>query len=65
MEAIRAAWDTFATFLDSDTPPPLVEADTVHRDDAQWVQAAQSYMQAKRAAQASDEALDRARTSSS
>jgi putative phage-type endonuclease len=61
MEAIWAAWDAFAVFLDSDTPPPLVDADTVHRDDASWLQAAQAYAQAKQAAQASDEALDRAR----
>ena len=44
-----------------DTPPPLVDADTVHRDDAQWAQAALAYTQAKQAAQASDEALDRAK----
>jgi predicted phage-related endonuclease len=61
MEAIRAAWDAFAVFLDSDTPPPLVDADTVHRDDALWAQAALAYTQAKQAAQASDEALDRAK----
>ena len=61
MEAIRAAWDTFATFLDTDSPPPLVEADTVHRDDTQWAQAARAYTQAKLAAQASDDALDRAK----
>lgn len=35
MDAIRQAWELFQGFLDSDTPPPLVEADTVHRDDAQ------------------------------
>jgi putative phage-type endonuclease len=60
-QAIRAAWDTFAAFLDTDTPPPLVEADTVHRDDAQWAEAAQAYALAKQAALASDEALDRAK----
>ena len=42
MQAIRTAWDTFAVFMDTDTPPPLVEADTVHRDDAQWAEAAQA-----------------------
>jgi putative phage-type endonuclease len=61
MEAIRAAWDGFAVYLESDTPPPLVDADTVHRDDAQWAEAALAYSQAKLAAQASDEALDRAK----
>ena len=49
MEAIRAAWDEFAVFLTTDTPPPLIDADTVHRDDAQWAQAALAYTQAKQA----------------
>jgi putative phage-type endonuclease len=61
VQAIRTAWDTFAVFLDTDAPPPLVDADTTHRDDAQWVQAALAYTQAKHAAMASDEALDRAK----
>jgi len=60
-QVIRAAWDEFAVFLDTDTPPPLIDADTVHRDDAQWVQAALAYTQAKQAAQVADEALDRAK----
>jgi len=61
MDAILAAWEAFAVFLATDTPPPLIDADTVHRDDAQWAQAALAYTQAKQAAQASDEALDRAK----
>jgi putative phage-type endonuclease len=61
MDAIRQAWDLFQGYLDSDTPPPLVDADTVHREDAQWAQAAMAYTQAKQAAQVSDEALDRAK----
>ena len=61
MAAIREAWDGFQPFLDADTPPPLVEADTVQREDAAWAKAAQEYAQAKRVAQASDEALDRAK----
>lgn len=61
MHSIQAAWDTFAVFLDTDTQPPLVEADTVHRDDVQWAEAAQAYALAKQAAAASDEALDRAK----
>jgi putative phage-type endonuclease len=61
VQAIRAAWDTFTTFLDTDSPPPLADADTVHRDDAQWAEAAQAYALAKQAAVASDEALDRAK----
>ena len=61
MAAIRAAWDALQLFLDSDTPPPLVDADTVQREDARWVKAAQAYAQAKQAAVASDEVLDRAK----
>ena len=61
MAAIRGAWDSFQPFMDRDTPPPLVDADTVHRGDAVWAKAAQEYAQAKRAAQASDEALERAK----
>jgi len=61
MVAIQAAWDAFAVFLDTDTPPPLVDADTVHREDAAWATAAQEYAQAKQVAQAADEALDRAK----
>ncbi len=60
-DLIRQAWDSFAVFLDTDTPPPLVDADTVQRDDAAWAKAAQDYAQAKQAATASDEALDRAK----
>jgi hypothetical protein len=61
MAAIREAWDTFQPFLDLDTPPPLVDADTVQRNDEVWTNAAQDYAQAKQAAQASDEALERAK----
>jgi putative phage-type endonuclease len=48
-ERIRQAWDAFAVFLDTDTPPPLVDADTVVRDDAAWAVAAQDYAAAKQA----------------
>lgn len=61
MAAIRVAWEAFQPFMDSDTPPPLVDADTVHRSDAAWAKAAQEYAQAKRAAQALDDALERAK----
>jgi hypothetical protein len=36
-------------FLDTDTPILVVEADTVHRDAAQWVQEALDYTQAEQA----------------
>lgn len=56
MGAIRAAWDAFQTSLDTDTPPPLTEADTVVRIDAAWRVAAKAYREAKASA---DEAADR------
>ena len=61
MVAIRAAWDVFQGFMDSDTPPPLVEGDTAVREDPAWAQAARDYAQAKQAAQVAAEALDRAK----
>lgn len=61
MLAIRAAWDAFVPFLDSDTPPPVVDADTVHREDAEWAAAAHEYATAKQAAEASNAALERAK----
>ena len=44
---IKAAWDVFAEFLDSDTPPPLADADSRQRGDAEWCQAAMAFQQAK------------------
>jgi putative phage-type endonuclease len=46
-ERIRGAWDAFALFMDSDTPPPLTDADSRQRSDADWQTAAQAYLQAK------------------
>ena len=40
LEAIRAAWDGFQQYLDTDTPPPLTDRDTVTRTDAAWKLAA-------------------------
>lgn len=61
MEEIRGGWDTFATFLDSDTPPPLTEADSVLRDDPAWTEAAKAYLTAKARADTADEVLESAR----
>jgi hypothetical protein len=49
MAAIRDAWDDFSRFLATDTPPPLLPADTVLRDDAVWSGAARAYAKAKQA----------------
>jgi putative phage-type endonuclease len=61
MEAIRGAWDTFAPYLDSDTPPPLTDADSVVRDDPAWSEAAKAFTEAKRVADGADEVLEAAR----
>lgn len=61
MQRIRDGWDQFQTFMDSDTPPPLTDADTVQRSDAAWAAAAQVFAEAKRAADAADAALATAR----
>ena len=61
MQRIRDGWDQFQTFMDSDTPPPLADADTVQRSDAAWTAAAQVFAEAKRATDAADAALATAR----
>jgi putative phage-type endonuclease len=61
MAAIRAAWDGFQTYLDTDTPPPLTDRDTVERSDPAWTLAAGLYVEAKRKAEEAAESLDRAR----
>ncbi len=61
MLAIREAWDRFQRLLETDTPLPRVEVDTVQREAAIRAEAAQAYVQAKEAAQAANEAPDRAK----
>ena len=61
MERIRDGWDQFQTYLDTDSPPPLTDADTVQRSDAAWTAAAQVFAEAKRATDAADAALAAAR----
>ena len=61
MQAIRAGWDAFQLYLDTDTPPPLSDADTVVREDAAWSAAASAFAQAKQAADLADAALAQAR----
>jgi putative phage-type endonuclease len=58
MEAIRASWETFAHYLQSDTPPPLGEADTVLRDDSDWADAARAFTAAKVQADQAAEVLE-------
>ncbi|MEO7129300.1 MAG: lambda-exonuclease family protein [Rhodoferax sp.] len=61
MERIRRGWEGFQVFMDSDSPPPLVEGDTRHREDAAWLEAASAYSLAKRQADEAAEVLDEAR----
>jgi putative phage-type endonuclease len=61
MDVIRAGWDNFQQYLDTDTPPPLTEADSVQRDDPAWLAAAGAFIEAKRHADAADSALEVAR----
>ena len=61
MEQIREGWGWFQGFLDTDTPPPLTDADTVLRNDAGWADAAQAYAQAKLASEVADAELALAR----
>jgi putative phage-type endonuclease len=61
MERISAGWDAFQMFLDTDTPPPLTDADTVLRSDTFWKDAAAAFASAKAAADAADQALTAAR----
>ena len=61
MAHICAAWDVFQDYLDSDTPPPLTEADTVIRTDTAWSEAAEAYTAVKREAEAMTLRLEAAR----
>lgn len=57
MQRICEGWDLFQRFIDSDTPPPLTDADTVFRADAGWTQAAHDYAQAKLVSETADAGL--------
>ena len=60
-QRIRDGWDWFQVFLDTDTPPPLTDADTVMREDNDWVAAATAFTQAKQATDLADAAVAQAR----
>lgn len=63
IDQLRSAWNAFQVFLDTDSPPPLTDADTVLRGDADWAAAAAAYKTAKRLADDASAALDHARLS--
>lgn len=59
-EHIQSAWDDFQLLLDTDTPPPLSEQDTLLREDNDWKLAAELFTtlksKAEEAAKQADEA---------
>ena len=61
MQRIREGWDLFQGCLESSTPPPLTDADTVLREDADWTDAALAYAKAKLASEAAGAGLEKAR----
>ena len=61
MARIREGWEWFQTFMDTDTPPPLTDADVVQREDADWAAAASAFAQAKQAADLADDLVTKAR----
>ena len=58
---IRSAWDKFVQYLESDTPPPLLEGDTRVREDQEWGEAASKYLAAKRLSEVHATILDQAK----
>lgn len=61
MARIQAAWEVFAVHLDTDTPLPLAEADTVQRLDAECASAAKGFAEAKALADQAAEHVEAAR----
>lgn len=43
-QRIRKAWDEFNIYVDTDTPPPMTDADTVLREDTDWQVASEDYI---------------------
>ena len=61
-EQITEAWEAFMRCIESDTPPPLTDRDTLEPSDSVWQQAAQAYVAAKRTAEAATTQLDAAKS---
>ena len=61
MERIKRGWGTFQTYLDTDTPPPLTDADTVIREDGAWTTAAKAFAETKAEVDIADAKLALAR----
>ena len=61
-QRIKNAWDDFVKYVATDTPPPLVEGDTVLRDDLDWQIAAELYVAAKAKSDEISTILDEAKS---
>lgn len=61
MEQLRLAWDDFWVFVQSDSPPPLSQLDTVVRNDHEWQLAAKDYIAYKQAAEVAAKAVEQAK----
>ena len=58
---IHQAWDIFAQYLATKTPPPLSDRDKRLRQDAEWLSAAAHYRDIKLAAEQAQKALTEAK----
>ena len=58
---IHKAWDAFSAYLAQGTSPPLSKGDVRQRDDAEWAEAAQAFIEARRAAESVQRTLDDAK----
>ncbi len=59
--AIREAWDVFMRHVETDQPPPLLEADTLYRDEPEWRVAAQHFIACKQRCDEAEAELAKAR----
>ena len=60
-ETLRRGWDRFMGLVRTDQPPPLTEGDTVIRRDAEWLAAAEAYLECKLFADQAAKALAEAK----
>jgi putative phage-type endonuclease len=58
---LRREWDRFMELVRLDQPPPLTEGDTLIRTDAEWLAAAEAYLETKLFADQSRKALEEAK----
>lgn len=58
---IRTALNKFVQYLESDTPPPLTDANTRTREDEAWHDAAARYLETKRLSEVHATAMDEAK----